>query len=95
MKLTFSPQSVSDLERIREFIAIKNPQAARHTAQLILQKIRLLLEQPKIGLPVQGTPNEAIRDLYINQYTIRYLAGTRDIIILRIWHNKENEKDLS
>ncbi|MGI9281222.1 MAG: type II toxin-antitoxin system RelE/ParE family toxin [Endozoicomonas sp.] len=93
MKLTFSPQSVSDLERLKDFIAINNPRAASKIAELIIQNIKLLLEQPKVGLPVPGTPNEAMRDLYVKQYTIRYLAGAKEIIILRIWHNKESEKD--
>ena len=50
---------------------------------------------PGMGLPVHLAPDpEIIRDLYIGQYTIRYLLSKKRVYILRIWHGKEIEKDL-
>lgn len=48
-----------------------------------------------MGLSVARAPDtESIRDLFVAQYTIRYLVEKERVVILRIWHDKEIEKDL-
>ena len=48
-----------------------------------------------MGLPVARAPDpDTIRDLFIGQYTVRYLLDKDHVVILRIWHGKEVEKDL-
>ena len=48
-----------------------------------------------MGLPVARAPDpEAILDLFIGQYTVRYLLDEDHLVILRVWHGKEVEKDL-
>lgn len=95
MKIRYSPESIEDLVRLRKFIEIKNPSAAKRFASNILAGIEKLKLFPKMGLPVQRAEDpERIRDLFISSYTLRYLVGNNEIYILRIWHGKEIEKDL-
>lgn len=96
MKLRYSPESISDLQRLYEFIAPKNPLSARKVAIEIQESVEKLKQFPQIGLPVsRAESSQEIRDLYVGNYTIRYLiAAAETIFILRIWHNKETEKDL-
>lgn len=96
MKLRYSPESISDLQRLYEFIAPKNPLGARKVAIEIQESVEKLKQFPQIGLPLSHAESaQEIRDLYVGNYTIRYLvAATETIFILRIWHNKETEKDL-
>ena len=95
MKIQYSREAIDDLVRLREFIAAKNPYAARHVAQKLLSGIEKLKDFPKVGLSVQRSPEpEKIRDLFITNYTVRYLIGQEAIFILRVWHGKEIEKDL-
>ena len=95
MKIKYSPESIDDLQRVVEFVEVKNPYAARRIAIDLQEGIEKLKQFPKIGLPVLKAPDpEAIRDLYINDYTVRYLITEEVIYILRIWHHKENEKNL-
>ena len=95
MNLNFSPETVGDLIRLREFIEEKNPIAAQRIANELLIGIEKLKVFPEIGLTVERAPQpELIRDLYIDKYTIRYLIGENEIVVLRMWHGKENEKDL-
>jgi len=50
---------------------------------------------PEIGLKVLRAPRpELFRDLFIGKYTIRYFINVDEIFILRMWHEKEIEKDL-
>lgn len=95
MNIQYSPEAIDDLVRLREFIAVKNPHAANHIAQKLLSGIDKLKCFPEIGLSVQRSPEpEKIRDLFITNYTVRYLIGQEMIFILRVWHGKEIEKDL-
>ncbi len=95
MKINYSPESINDLIRLREFIRSKNPVAAERIAAELLAGIGKLKTFPRMGLPVRRAPDpEAIRDLFVGKYTVRYLVSTHDIIVLRVWHGKEIEKDL-
>ncbi|MBW6476741.1 MAG: type II toxin-antitoxin system RelE/ParE family toxin [Chromatiales bacterium] len=77
-----------------EFVEDKNPFAARRISIDLQEGIDKLKQFPKIGLPVlKASDPELIRDLYISSYTVRYLIADDIIYILRIWHNKENEKN--
>ncbi len=95
MKLSYSVESISDLARLRKFIAIHNPKAAKQIAKEIKTAISQLKQFPEIGLPVPRSPDpEMMRDLYIGKYLARYLVSNNHIFILRIWHGKEEGKDL-
>ncbi len=96
MKIKYSPQSVSDLKRLHDFVAEKNPLSARKIAIEIQESVEKLKQFPNVGLPVSRAENpEKIRDLYVGKYTLRYQIDSRELIyVLRIWHNKEIEKDL-
>ncbi len=95
MRLSYSPESINDLMRLREFIEIKNPQAAKRIAVSIKKGINQLKSFPYIGVKVERAPNpEIIRDLIIGNYTARYLIRPEKITILRIWHHKEKENRL-
>jgi len=83
------------LHRLREFIEIKNAVGAQRIAIQLLAGIEKLKLFPKIGVQVLRAPQpESIRDLFIGNYTARYLITTDEIIVLRLWHGKESEKDL-
>jgi len=95
MKIRYSPESIDDLQRVVEFVEAKNPFAARRIAIDLQEGVEKLKQFPKIGLPVlKASDPELIRDLYISNYTVRYLITDEIIYLLRIWHNKENEKNL-
>jgi len=95
MKIRYSLESIDDLQRVVEFVEVKNPFAARRVALDLQEGVYKLRQFPKIGLPVLKAPDpEQIRDLYISNYTVRYLVTDEIIYILRIWHDKENERNL-
>ena len=78
-----------------EFIEVKNPFAARRIAIDLQEGVEKLKQFPKIGLPaLKASDPEQIRDLYITNYTVRYLIAEEIIYVLRIWHDKENERNL-
>jgi plasmid stabilization system protein ParE len=95
MRVKYSPESIDDLQCVVEFVEIKNPYTARRIAIDIQEGVDKLKEFPEIGLPVlKANDPEKIRDLYIRNYTVRYLLSDQIIYVLRVWHNKENGKNL-
>ena len=95
MKVSFTPESVDDLKRLREFIESKNPIAAQRIANELLTGIEKLKAFPQLGLKVIRAPQpQLVRDLFIGNYTVRYIIGSNEIFILRVWHGKEIEKGL-
>jgi len=95
MKIGYTPEAIEDLSRLRDFIETKNPVAAQRIAKDILVGIGKLKIFPKMGVQVLRAPKpELIRDLFIGDYTARYLISNDQIVVLRVWHGKEIEKGL-
>ena len=95
MKIDYSPESIRDLIRLREFIEVNNPVAAKRIASELLAGIGKLKIFPRMGLPVTRAPDpKVIRDLFIGRYMVRYHVSSENIIVLRVWHGKEIGKDL-
>ncbi|MBL3591846.1 MAG: type II toxin-antitoxin system RelE/ParE family toxin [gamma proteobacterium endosymbiont of Lamellibrachia anaximandri] len=91
MRIVYSPESIEDLSRLKEFIEKHNPQAAKRISQSIIKGIKQLKTFPMLGVEVTRAPNpEMMRDLIIGNYVVRYLVYDETIYILRVWHHKEN-----
>jgi len=94
MNLRFSPETIEDLARLRGFIEAKNPAAAQRIANDLLLGLEKSKVFPEIGLKVgRAFEPQRIRDLFVGSYTVRYLIGDGEIVVLRIWHGKEHERD--
>lgn len=91
MRISYTPESIDDLKRLREFIEVKNPLAAQRIATSLKKGINQLKTFPYLGVEVQQAPNPGmVRDLVIGNYITRYLIRSNELNILRVWHHKEN-----
>lgn len=92
--LKWFPEAVSDLARLREFINTHNPDAASRAAKRIRDSARRLLSFPFVGIPVQDIDKPQLRDLFIPfgqvGYWMRYTVTDEEIVIVKIWHGREN-----
>ncbi len=89
----YSARALSDLIRLREFIAEKNPTAASRISSELKQEINKLDIFSQIGVEVASAEGSSeVRDLFIANYTVRYFVASDDIFILRLWHDRENER---
>lgn len=90
MIITYTPEAIDGLKKLRKIIEVKNPFAAQRTATAILKGISQLKTFPYLGVEVQQAPDpEMVRDLIIGNYIARYLIHSNEINILRVWHHKE------
>jgi plasmid stabilization system protein ParE len=93
VKLEYTADAIDDLIRLREFIAVHDPAAAGRMAERLQSGVNSLLAHPKLGHPVTYSPEpESIRDLFIGDYLVRYLLMETKILVLRVWHQRENWK---
>ncbi len=83
---------MADAERLHEFLAEKNVEAARRAVAVIDAAVRSLAQ-----LPLRGRPAgiAGIRELIVpfgrSGYVVRYayLERRNEIVILRLWHSRE------
>ena len=88
----FTPASIRDLERLREFLRTKNPQAARRAGEAILGGVRILGSQPQIGRLIEGLPDEFREwpiDFGDSGYMVRYRLSVETVAILAVRHQRE------
>lgn len=93
MRLEYTDKAIGDLVRLRQFIEEHDPQAANRMAARLAEGIALLREQPQLGYPVALAPDpESVRDLVLREYIVRYATTNNRILILRVWHHREDWK---
>lgn len=68
--------------------AKKNPQAAQKASRQLKKNVQSLVDQPNMGTPVEEL--EDFRELIARDYIVRYRVLSDEIVILNIWHGKED-----
>lgn len=94
MNLFFTPAAISDLTRLKAFVATKNPLAAQKMAEHLLSRIDNLCQFPDMGLPVERAADNTVRNLIAKPYIVRYALHNDTVAVLRIWHEKEQRSIL-
>jgi toxin ParE1/3/4 len=91
-KLIWAPGALDDLIRLREFLEPNNPKAAKNAAKSIVEAANLLLDHPHLGRPMDDMPEFNQLPIPFGQrgYVLRYRIDGDKIIILRIWHTRED-----
>jgi toxin ParE1/3/4 len=93
-RLSWLPEALNDLIRLREFIHVHNPAAAGRAANRIRETVGKLPDNPLIGKSVDDIDGQTLRDLFIpfgqGGYWLRYQVRQDDILIVKIWHGREN-----
>lgn len=91
-QVTFAPAAIRGLQRIRDFLRPKNPDAARRAGEAIRQGVRILGTQPRLGRMIDDLP-EAYREWLIDfgdsGYVLRYRIDGDAVTILVIRRQRE------
>jgi len=90
--VTYSPEALHDLQRLKDFLASKNPAAAERAKKTIISSLRILGQQPYAGKAMRDMP-EQFREWNIkfgkSGYAAFYYADDSNVTILAIRHQKE------
>jgi len=91
-QVIISSNAIKNLERLREFLRPKNPEAATRASHAIVNAIQILAQHPQIGRPVERTSGK-MRELSIpfgkKGYVARYIYEGMDVEIVAIRHMRE------
>lgn len=87
MNLEWKAAALRDRERIMDFIALENPQAALDLDALFEKKADALIEQPKLFKAgrIKGTREAVVHANYVLVYQVSIHAVT----ILRVLHTSQ------
>ena len=91
-ELIWEPGALEDLVRLREFIMPHHQKAAMNAARCIIEAANRLLDFPYLGHPMEDIPefNELMIPFGSNGYVLRYRLDGEKIVILRVWHTRED-----
>ena len=90
--LKWTPQALADIQRLHQFLADKNPDAAIRAVQIIRAGVKIIATQPRIGHPAEDMDAE-YREWLITfgqgGYLVLYRIDEGDVILLAIRHGRE------
>ena len=87
----FSERALADLERLTEFLAGSDPDAAADTAKIVVEAFDVLHRHPEIGRPGE----DAFRELIISRGRTGYVAlygydeADDTVVVHAIRHQRE------
>lgn len=91
-RLIWTPEALTDVQRLYRFLAPKNPDAARRAAATIRETAELLAAQPQIGRPAENVA-PGFRELLIGfgetGYVALYHFDGETVALLAVRHQKE------
>ena len=89
MRLRWTRRALLDLQRLYAFLEEVNEPAAARAAQALVRAAGFLPEQPRIGRRLEQFRDREVRRTLVGQYELRYEIRDEVIILLRIWHTRE------
>jgi plasmid stabilization system protein ParE len=91
MRVRWTAEARSELVRLYEFLAPVNRRAAARAVQSLQSApARLLRDNPRIGTRVAEFNPHEVRRLFVGDYELRYEILGEVIIIVRLWHTRED-----
>ena len=82
MEITWSPQSLNDIEEIGSFIAKDNPVRAISFVDELIDSVENLRQYPELGKIVEE--NSLFREIVRNNYRLIYQLRPNKILIITV-----------
>lgn len=94
-KIIWLPEALEDIQRLRLFLEDKNPTAADRAGRVLQTGAKRLIDFQEIGNPMNdGTGRrESFLPFGAGSYVLRYMIDNKTIVIIRVWHSKEQRNE--
>lgn len=90
LPVVLSRRAEADLDRLEAFIAAESAGRAERAISRLRQGTNRFARFPGLGVSL----GKGVRQLYVSHgksgYVVRYRVLTKAVLILRIWHGKED-----
>ncbi len=90
MNVRWTARSVDDLARLHEFLAPVNQRAAARVIQSLAGAAGRLAAHARIGERLEQYQPREVRRILVGDYEVRYEVRGDDVVILRVWHVRED-----
>ena len=90
MSVRWTPRALEDLQRIYAFMAPIDPSRAAGMVRALVGRTERLTQLPRIGQRLPEYAPREVRRLFIGDYELRYELEPSTILVLRLWHTKED-----
>ena len=91
MRIRWTVEARNDLVRLHRFLVGVNPSAAARAIQTLrATPARMLLDSPRIGFRLSEFDPREVRRLLAGDYEIRYEIRDDTIMIVGLWHTRED-----
>lgn len=90
MKVRWTRSAAQDLDRLHAFLKPAAPDAAARVIRELVRAPGRLLEFSRLGERLEGFDPREVRRIIVGRYELRYEVADAEIIVLRLWHCREN-----
>jgi plasmid stabilization system protein ParE len=90
MQLRWTEAARSDLTRLHAFLAPVNRKAAARIVHALVTAPERLRNHPRLGQTLPGYAPRELRRLLVGDYELRYEICQDTIIVLTLWHTRED-----
>lgn len=90
MDVSWADDALEDLDRLYRFLAGINPDAAARTVQMLVDAPLHLIIQPRAGIFLSRYEPREVRRLIVGSYEMHYELQFSTLLVLRVWHTREN-----
>ena len=87
MIINWSREAIGNLNEIKDYISINNPQRAKEFLNYIFEQVEILKISPDVGRIVPELINSEIRELIIKSYRIVYQKFSKEIKIYTVFES--------
>ncbi len=90
MRIQWTRSAASDLARLHEYLEPVAPAAAARIVQQLARAPDRLRDHPQMGEKLEAYAPRDVRRIIVGDYELRYEVTPEAIIVLRLWHGREN-----
>ena len=90
MALRWTSKAHSDLVRLHEFLHPVNPNAAARVVRQLIAGAKRIPAHPRLGVRLPEFAPREVRRALVGDYEIPYELTEKDLIVLRIFHTRED-----
>ena len=92
MTIVWAPAAWADLDRLHAFLAERDLDAADAVFDRLANSPAALLDFPRLGSRLSEFEPREVREYRVGRYRLRYELVALEIIVLRVFHTREDRK---
>jgi len=90
MRIEWSADAIADLDRFARFLHDRFPTMARIVGRDLVQKTRILADNPSLSHSIAGRDDRQVVLHVLNAaYVVQYRVDIDRLVILRVFHGRE------